>query len=194
MTSSKPRIHKDLDHHQYTLRSPKEKNLFWDMRYDPRDRNNQFREPRFPYHFNYYGPRTMAFIPRVERLCVLFRYHRKVPHYWVFDIVHYGPPSPQDGYAITAEDVVSGIYDQLQLLPSHEDVAFSKEHNKLADQARLERCELFGLDKSREPVRRIDYIKGVQGGCAFAGLDNYDRHLATPMMRIYTGEITPRSF
>lgn len=194
MTAANPRVHPDLDFREYVGRDPLERNLYWDMRYDPRERNNIYRVPRFPYHFQRYGPRTTAFIPRMDTLCVLFRYYPDVPYYWTFNIVHRGPVHPQDGNAVNCEDVITTIYEQLQLLPSSEEVQFSTEHNRLAEQARLERCTLLGLDSRREPVRRIDYVKGVLGGCAFAGLDGYSRHLDTPMMRIYTLKVTPRSF
>lgn len=124
-------------------------------------------------------------MPRVDRLCVLFRFHPSLDSCWTFDIVHHGNPSPTDGYAVTAEDVLVGIYQHLQMLASEEDKRHSAQHNEMAERARLERCQLFGLDKRREPVRRIDYMKGVLGFCAFAGLSGYNRHLATTTLRIY---------
>ncbi|KAI5122668.1 hypothetical protein M0805_007928 [Coniferiporia weirii] len=194
MSNSKPRVHKDLDYHTYFPPYPEgTPPQLWDMRYDPRERGGVFNGPRFPYHFTYYGPRTTAVMPRVERLCVLFRYHPEVRSYWTFDIMHRGPPSGPDGYAVTAEDVLGSIYEQLRLEPSEEDRRNSKDHNRLAEKARLERCELFGLDKRREPVRRIDYVKGVLGFCAFAGLSGYDRHLSTPLLRIFLADV-PKTF
>ena len=128
-------------------------------------------------------------MPRVDRLCVLFRYHPTVDSCWTFDIIHRGPPSPNDGFAVTAEDVLVGIYENLQRPATEEDRRNSSEHNSLAEKARLERCQLFGLDKRREPVRRIDYMKGVLGYCAFAGLSGYNRHLATTTLRIYLVDV-----
>ncbi|THH10055.1 hypothetical protein EW145_g1608 [Phellinidium pouzarii] len=191
MSNSKPRVHKDLDHLTYfpkigTIDPPPR---LWDMRYDPRERGGVFNAPRFPYRFNYYGPRTTAVMPRVDRLCVLFRYHPTVSSFWTFDITHLGAPTGQDGYAVTAEDVLGGIYEQLRFEPSEEDRRNCEEHNQAAERARIERCELFKLDKKREPVRRIDYVKGVLGYCAFAGLSGYDRHLSTPLLRIYLTDV-----
>ena len=58
----------------------------------------------------------------------------------------------------------------------------SRENNRKAALAHEERCEMFGLEMKYEPVRRIDYVKGVVGYCAFGGLEGYDRHLATPSL------------
>ncbi|PAV15791.1 hypothetical protein PNOK_0864900 [Pyrrhoderma noxium] len=195
MSASRPRVHKDLDFNIYLQAKDDGKDFeLWDMRYDPRDRSNKFNAPHFPYHFPYYGPQVAAFLPRVERLCILFRYHPQAEHTWTFDITHNSPPTGNNGYAVTAEDVLGGIYDGLQQLPSGEDMEFSKEHNDLANTARVERCKLFGLDVRREPVRRIDYLKGVTGFCAFAGLDNYKRHMSTPTLRIQLEDVPPKQW
>lgn len=193
MSASRPRVHKDLDF--YTYKQAKDEGRYielWDMRYNPLDRNNKFRAPLFPYHFPYYGPQVAAFLPRVYRLCILFRYHPRADYNWTFDITHIGPPTGNNGIAVTAEDVLAGIYAGLQAYPSCEDLEFSKEHNDLAETARLERCQLFGLDAAEEPLRRIDFLKGVTGYCAFAGLDNYTRHMSTPVLKIQLQHVPPK--
>lgn len=189
MSNSKPRVHKDLDNALYPGVGDSPLPPLWDMRFDPRSRDPRTGYVRFPYRFSYYGPHTSAFMPRVDRLCVLFRYHPTVDSCWTFDIIHRGPPSTNDGFAVTAEDVLVGIYENLQRPATEEDRRNSSDHNSLAEKARLERCQLFGLDKRREPVRRIDYMKGVLGYCAFAGLSGYNRHLATTTLRIYLVDV-----
>ena len=159
MSVSQPRLHKDLDPASYDLpQIANDPTAYWDMRYDPRDRNNKWHASRFPFHFNYYRGFTTAVLPRLERMCIIFNFDITIKVYWTFDIVHQGPPSPKDGYAVTCDDVINAIYDGLQqLLTPGEQIYLSLRFQQKALAARAERVSLFGFDYQREPLRRIDW-------------------------------------
>lgn len=193
MTASQPRLHKDLDPRSYDLPEiASNPAAYWDMRYDPRDRNNKWNASRFICHFNYFRGFTTAVLPRCQRMCIMFYFdvRYKVTVYWTFDVVHQGPPSVRDGNAITCDDVINAIYDGLQeTLDKGQEIYLMLRCRQKALEAREERCSLFKLDTATEPLRKIDFVKAMCGGVAFAGLDGYKRHLSTPRVVVRPIEV-----
>ena len=203
-TDANPRLHKELDPATYDATKDPRFNsfeLYWDMRFDPRDHESStpWNASIFPRHVNYYNYFIPAVVPYAYCMAVMFRFSETFPIFWTFHVQRGAPnrfAGVRDRNAVTAEDVCAAIYDGLQHLVSLQE-STSKAfwgYKDAALQARMERCALLKLDTRREPVRRIDYVKAIMGGTAFAGLEGFKRTSSIPFVKVAPVKVDPRYY